>query len=273
MTAKSTHRGKKRFILAVVLVCFFLTGKAFSYEIDACLECHQDRNLVRVDEETGEVFSQFVDRQGFLNSTHGRMYYNCIMCHTEATPEEHPAEGYPEVSCAECHQEIQDAFEKSTHGMLDPAIAADIPRCYDCHTRHDIMFVDEPESSVHKDNIAATCGACHGEQAAPPLVSFLASRIKGHGKESSGCTHSTQNCMDCHFDAVNHGQKQEKTALCMSCHAEGRPEALLGTVHRSGFLGSPLLLSVIIIFWIAAVVGVFFFIKASLGNNKKNRET
>ena len=33
--------------------------------------------------------------------------------------------------------------------------------CADCHTPHHNLPASDPRSSVHKDNLAKTCGACH----------------------------------------------------------------------------------------------------------------
>ncbi len=272
MTVKSKNIVLLIFIMLIAIFFSVSAESTYAYEIDACLECHQDRNLTRVDEKTGKEVSQFVDKDAFLSSIHGSMGYNCIDCHTEATPEEHPADGYPEVNCAECHEDIQAAFDKSTHSMLDPRFAADTPKCYDCHTTHEVMLVDEPASSVHPDNIAQTCGACHPEEADPPYLSFISTRIKGHGKENLGCTNTTANCMDCHFDSVNHGKMQEKTALCMSCHAEEKTAAVFGTVHKAGFLKNPLLSIIIVLCWIFAAVLAFVFIKSAFFSKKQPTE-
>ena len=52
---------------------------------------------------------------------------------------------------------FRDSFHgKATHlGMSGGAV------CADCHTPHKNLPADNPESSVHPDNLLATCGNCH----------------------------------------------------------------------------------------------------------------
>ena len=77
---------------------------------------------------------------------------------------------FPET-CGNCHSEFYTTYRDSFHGKatdLDMAAAA---ICADCHTPHRNLPADDPRSSVHPENLAETCGACHGEMTAS-LLSF-----------------------------------------------------------------------------------------------------
>jgi cytochrome b subunit of formate dehydrogenase len=64
-------------------------------------------------------------------------------------------------TCGNCHSEYLTTFRATFHGQsshLGLAIAA---TCSDCHTSHANLPADDPKSSVHADNVVATCAQCH----------------------------------------------------------------------------------------------------------------
>jgi len=78
--------------------------------------------------------------------------------------------------CGECHKDgapaarrylgdqdqIVEHYEMSIHGkgLLESGLTVTAV-CTDCHTPHKELPADDPESTVHGDNIASTCGTCH----------------------------------------------------------------------------------------------------------------
>ncbi|MCL5991480.1 MAG: hypothetical protein M1419_05200 [Bacteroidetes bacterium] len=78
--------------------------------------------------------------------------------------------------CSRCHQEGKSAtrFYKGTehkvidnyaesihgHGLIQSGLVV-TATCTDCHTAHKGLPYKNPESSIHPDNIARTCGNCH----------------------------------------------------------------------------------------------------------------
>jgi predicted CXXCH cytochrome family protein len=57
---------------------------------------------------------------------------------------------------ADFHGTTVELFEKQS-----PDAATNKPVCYDCHGVHDIKKVDDPQSSVFRDNLLKTCQQCH----------------------------------------------------------------------------------------------------------------
>jgi len=242
--------------LAAVLL---LSGQAVvcSQTIDDCIECHMDRTLVKTD-AAGKSHSLFVDKAAFAASVHGQNGYTCVDCHTTATADSHPPDGLPTVDCGECHEEALKAYNDSHHGRLLSAGEQDAPRCYDCHTAHAVLASDTPRASTHADNLQTTCGACHGQEARPPLSALIATRLKGHGKVNLACQYTTRRCGDCHFEAIRHGDSELQPKECAACHDARRSSVIFGTVHKAGVIKSPLLLGMLVLFYLAGLAGLVF---------------
>jgi predicted CXXCH cytochrome family protein len=63
--------------------------------------------------------------------------------------------------------------------------------CTSCHTSHDILPHDDPASSIHRDNVAATCTRCHAE-----IEQVHRKVIEGRLWEAQ--PHLIPACVDCH---------------------------------------------------------------------------
>ena len=80
----------------------------------------------------------------------------------------------PEL-CARCHREgeqaavrihsdvpIVDSYRMSIHGKgLNESGLLVTATCVNCHTAHGVLPPDDPNSMVHDDHVADTCGQCH----------------------------------------------------------------------------------------------------------------
>ena len=78
-----------------------------------------------------------------------------------------------EQVCGECHGSVKlterygmdpnklATFEDSFHGLATRGGAVEAVNCASCHGYHDVLTEDDPESLVHPDNLARTCGQCH----------------------------------------------------------------------------------------------------------------
>lgn len=64
-------------------------------------------------------------------------------------------------NCGGCHEEYLTTFRDSFHGQVNDLGMVTGATCADCHTPHKNLPAVEPRSSVHPDNLAATCGQCH----------------------------------------------------------------------------------------------------------------
>jgi len=139
------------------------------HTVETCAKCH------------GGVAKEFMD------SIHGRAIARgvrdtpvCTDCHGEheilAHTDPHSRVSTKNVSaqvCAPCHSSItlmskyglrSDRFEtyaQSYHGLALEAGSLAVANCASCHGVHNIKPSSDPTSTIHKANLAATCGKCH----------------------------------------------------------------------------------------------------------------
>ena len=82
------------------------------------------------------------------------------------------------MMCGSCHREgapvsrtheisqdnILENYSMSIHGegLFNQGLTVTAV-CTSCHTAHDILPHTDPKSSIHHDNVAKTCAACHGQ--------------------------------------------------------------------------------------------------------------
>lgn len=246
----------------------------------ACSQCHIDINPTK--ERPCETITRSVDcaschsevGMNYQKSVHGKLFIKedpnapaCSECHGthEILGKKNSRSpifptNIPNL-CGTCHKEGEKAavrytgtekeiiehYSESIHGkgLLKSGLTV-TATCTDCHTSHRELPSDDPESSVHPKNVAATCGGCHHgieEQFAKSIHSPL---INQTGKELPSCDdcHSAHKiiradsegfmltimnqCGRCHeevaatyFDTY-HGKVSQlgytKTAKCYDCH-------------------------------------------------------
>ena len=174
----------------------------------------------------------------------------CVDCHDhhytrgKAQPESPTfPTNVPEL-CGKCHREGASAavriddigeheiishYSMSIHGkgLLQSGLLVTAV-CTDCHTTHMPLPPGDPESSVHPDNVAATCARCHHG-----IYEAFSQSIHATGSERDG--HSPPTCNDCHS---SHGisrtdQGDFKVGIiekCGRCH-EDVTETYFETFH------------------------------------------
>jgi hypothetical protein len=231
-----------------------------------CLKCHKNTRL-SMGKKDGSLRSLYVNEEGFKASVHGAAGLGCTDCHQEANPNVHPAEGFPEVNCAGCHQDAAEAYKKTTHGMLLESGDERAPKCADCHTSHSIRKIDDPQSPVSAARLAGACYRCH-EQVKPPRGFFTALatyRIMGHPKTDLEYRYTTRQCAYCHPDNAGHSQKQAPSPSCVKCHDPSlSTPVLLGPIHlKMSFQDQPVpfILRILYGFGLGVVIlgGIAFF--------------
>jgi hypothetical protein len=163
--------------------------------------------------------------------------------------------------CARCHREGESAaaryagseheivhhYTESIHGkgLLKSGLTV-TATCANCHTAHGELPASDPRSSVHPENVPATCGACHHGIQQQFERSVHATAEGRPGKELPVCSscHSAHTirradedgfklqimdtCGRCHQDIARtyfdtfHGKVSQlgftKTAKCYDCH-------------------------------------------------------
>ncbi len=136
---------------------------------DTCAECHA---------KTAREFNDSVHatalRKGNLDSA------ACTDCHGEhaiLAPKDpnspvHEANVAQQV-CADCHSSLKltkkygiashtfQTFSDSYHGLAVRGGSIEVVNCASCHSSHAIKSQEDPTSTIHKANLAETCGQCH----------------------------------------------------------------------------------------------------------------
>lgn len=154
--------------------------------------------------------------------------------------------------CARCHQEGKKAavrykgpeheiisnYTESIHGkgLLKSGLVV-TAMCTDCHTAHKELPADNPQSSVHHDNIAKTCGRCHHG-----IEEKFESSI--HSQKSHDTKKDLPTCRDCHTAhtitrADKEGFKLDIMKRCGRCHekiAKTYFDTYHGKVSRLGYV-------------------------------------
>jgi len=162
-----------------------------------CTDCHGVHDLrkghepgshvhrMQIAETCGQCHEEISNT--FQASVHGRAVAmgiyeapTCTDCHDEHLIKAHGDDGTrvsPEALarqlCGNCHTNpemiakfgiqgaVLDTYLDSYHAWAVDRGSSIAATCTDCHTVHDIRSPLDPASSVHDDNVTATCGTCH----------------------------------------------------------------------------------------------------------------
>lgn len=136
---------------------------------DTCARCH-DKQAVeyRTSVHATALAKGNLDSAG-CTSCHGE---HDIKGHADPTSPVHKANLAQQV-CAECHASVKltrryglssdsfKTFSDSYHGLADRGGTQTVVNCASCHGSHAIKSQNDPTSTVHKQNLARTCGECH----------------------------------------------------------------------------------------------------------------
>jgi cytochrome b subunit of formate dehydrogenase len=201
---------------------------------EECLACHSDATLTH--EVNGKPVSLFVDPDKFKNSIHGGMF-TCVDCHSDLKSSPHETKP-AKVECSTCHSDQQAVYDRSYHAQALKDGDKNAAGCIDCHGGpHEILAGSDPKSRVNHANIAATCGACHGQKfvmeasghSAQPFISYQESV---HGRAVSSGSEKAAVCTDCHgaheilraSDPKSSIFKFNVPVTCAKCHSSVQQE-------------------------------------------------
>jgi predicted CXXCH cytochrome family protein len=112
------------------------------------------------------------ERQDYGTSVHGKEVLEkhnpkaaiCSDCHTTHDIENPDLDKTKLVitqNCGNCHAANLKSYLGTYHGQVNTLGYAYTAKCFDCHGNHTIQRVDDPRSSVYKDNRVQTCQKCH----------------------------------------------------------------------------------------------------------------
>jgi len=160
-----------------------------------CWDCHGGHDILAI----GDPDSR---------TTKFNIPFMCGSCHKEGTP---VSERYDIPA-----DSILSHYSESIHGigLLKQGLTVTAV-CSDCHTAHNVRDHTDPQSSIHRDNVAKTCQQCHG-------------RIEQvHQKVIRGALWETEPgkvpvCVDCHSPHEIRRVFYEEGISdkeCLTCHA------------------------------------------------------
>ena len=69
--------------------------------------------------------------------------------------------------CGSCHEEKFETYRKTYHGQINTLGYAYTAKCFNCHGSHEILGVEDPDSTIHPDNRLETCQECHNGKSIP----------------------------------------------------------------------------------------------------------
>ncbi len=172
---------------------------------------------------------------------------SCVTCHQHHAILPHTAADSPTavvnipILCGRCHREgsevmenrdipqdhILQNFSMSVHGegLFEKGLTVTAV-CTSCHTSHDILDHNNPESSINRNNVAKTCMQCHGR-----IEEVHTKVIEGRLWEEE--PHKVPSCVECHQPhKIRRRQVEAQGAAsrnCLKCHSD---ETL--TMERDG---------------------------------------
>lgn len=245
--------GSLRSVCRFACILAFGANAAFSVaaeiENSDCFTCHEDKTLVTTN-KPGAPVSLFVDQKLFEKSIHGK--HRCTSCHSDMTEVPHPDNFVAKpVSCSKCHRVETEIYLGSDHGKAIHKGSQEAASCKDCHGHnHYLLNYRNPDSSVYRTNLPATCGRCHGNtvemekfdlRQRGPVMSYEKS-IHGIALLTKGELNAA-NCADCHGTHNLHRSTNPTSKLhwknvpatCGKCH-ENVDETFLRSVHGKAVL-------------------------------------
>lgn len=231
-------------------VSLYVDGKRFSGSVHAplsCTGCHSDlegKDIPHPPPGKVDCGNCHADEQAkHAKSLHGKalargdpLAPRCTSCHGnhDIVPIKDPRSPVAPLkvpfTCGKCHQEgtqvqktrnipehdILENYSESIHGqgLLKRGLTV-APNCASCHTAHSILPHTDPNSSIARKNIAATCTKCHSQ-----IEAVHRKTIRGELWEKEA--NVLPACVDCHaphkIRRVFYAQGMAD-ADCLRCHS------------------------------------------------------
>jgi len=157
-----------------------------------CSDCHNAHDIDAIDDDKaptshanspemcGSCHNRLLEDWQVL-SAHGMGWADgsdevpvCTDCHSSHAiidPVTSEARLKSADTCGDCHEEYLTTFRATFHGQSSNLGLAASATCSDCHTSHANLPADDPNSSVHADNVVETCANCH-EGVTASIASF-----------------------------------------------------------------------------------------------------
>ncbi len=118
-----------------------------------CSKCHEG------------IYETFTGSIHFTGEARGEVELPmCDDCHSSHEIARTDAQGFMREivsTCGKCHEDVTESYFDTFHGKVVKLGYTETAKCQDCHGSHDILPPDNPASTLSRENIVATCGACH----------------------------------------------------------------------------------------------------------------
>ena len=170
-----------------------LALKAGHADAATCQDCHDSHEMVSCDSPTSPIYFTRQaatcgachprETQDWAASVHGRAVAagsrdapTCTGCHNEhkiRSLKTTSALAISEDVCSRCHASERintkynlpadrvSTFLESYHGLAAQYGSTYAANCASCHGYHKILPSSDPNSSINKNHLVATCGKCH----------------------------------------------------------------------------------------------------------------
>jgi cytochrome b subunit of formate dehydrogenase len=149
-----------------------------------CSTCHGGHRVFEVEHERsptsfqnspqmcGDCHAYILDE--WLNqSAHGEAWTagntetaTCVDCHASHAIRDPVVDPLGRLGiidqCGDCHGDFYDLYRGDFHGKATNLGLIVSATCADCHHPHATLGNEDPRSTIHPDNLQATCGDCHG---------------------------------------------------------------------------------------------------------------
>lgn len=156
-----------------------------------CTDCHSSHYMLRASDERSSVnpknvpatcakchkgiYDKYIKSDHAINQEGENRFPTCVDCHSAHVIRNVGKDQFmTEVmhQCGSCHEELAKTYLDTYHGQSYQLGYEKSAKCSDCHNAHLILSMDNPESSVGKNNIVRTCQKCH-EDANEKFVGYL----------------------------------------------------------------------------------------------------
>ncbi|UCE42594.1 MAG: hypothetical protein JSV17_06470 [Candidatus Aminicenantes bacterium] len=226
-----------KYLIAITLTALlpfsFVDAQSPTFTDQDCLACHGKPEISQIMHD-GNLRTLYVDPEKWSQDIHFLGRLTCVDCHTNANPLLHFREGFIDVDCARCHPIEAEEYQKNIHQTFRTITPGkELPLCYHCHTKHDILRHDDPDSSVHESHIGETCGACHPEVMVKGILDGTSlGKISGHRKGDISEKFDMNVCTSCHYQDSAHGTKRVYKDFCTRCHdVRSKGNLVMGPTH------------------------------------------
>lgn len=233
---------RRIFRTTAAILLIFAPACAFALhpEAETCLGCHPGPMKDLKDTKHGRMILQrFGSTPAACLTCHAAPYGNgrgaAHRISKVSPPKASVTRANQPGTCGSCHgipgkaaslpngRTALESYRLTVHGEAQAIGQNKAAACADCHGSHAIRAPGEPGSKVNKANIAATCGACHKEEARQFRGSI-------HGAVLAKGLMQAPTCTDCHGEHTIRSPKNGSSSVyrgaitrtCAGCHASAR---------------------------------------------------